>query len=102
MSSITYVAFLRGINVGGSALIKMTELKKAFESLGFKNVVPVLASGNVVFETKESQPAVLKRQIEMALAKRFKLQVLAILRAASQILDLTKSNPFQNARVSPQ
>jgi uncharacterized protein (DUF1697 family) len=102
MSSITYVAFLRGINVGGNALIKMTELKKAFESLGFKNVVPVVASGNVVFETKQSDPAVLKGQIEMALSKRFKIQAQVILRDASQILNLTKSNPFRNARLSPQ
>lgn len=102
MASITYVAFLRGINVGGNTLIKMTELKKAFESIGFKNVAPVLASGNVVFQTSEADRAALKRQIETILTKRFKVRVLAILRTASQIQELTKSKPFPNIRLSPQ
>jgi uncharacterized protein (DUF1697 family) len=46
-----YVAFLRGINVGRHALIKNTDLKKAFEKLGVENVRTLLASGNVVFES---------------------------------------------------
>ncbi len=46
-----YIAFLRGINVGGNNLIKMSDLKKKFEDLGFQNVKTVIASGNVIFET---------------------------------------------------
>src|SRR5260221_10646488 len=46
-----YIAFLRGINVGGNNLIKMSDLKKQFEDLGFTNVQTVIASGNVIFET---------------------------------------------------
>ncbi len=45
-----YIAFLRGINVGGKNLIKMSDLKKTFEALGFKNVQTVIASGNVIFD----------------------------------------------------
>lgn len=46
----SYVAFLRGINVGGHAVIRMSELQRAFEGLGFENVRTVLASGNVIFD----------------------------------------------------
>ena len=100
MNSKAYVAFLRGINVGGNALIKMTELKKAFEALGFSKVTPVLASGNVVFESDNGVN--LKQRIEAMLAKRFKIQGMAIIRSASDISALLKSNPFQNPELSAQ
>ena len=102
MSQTSYVAFLRGVNVGGNALIKMAELKSAFESLGLKNVVTVLASGNVVFETAKADHAILKKRIEQVIAKQFKVQAVAILRTAAQIVDLLNSNPFKTVRLSSQ
>ena len=47
----TYVAFLRGINVGGNMPVNMDDLKKLFEARKFKNVRTVIGSGNVLFET---------------------------------------------------
>ena len=55
-----YVAFLRAINVGGTAVIKMDDLRRQFEKLGFTNVTTVLASGNVLFDAKGSAAAVTK------------------------------------------
>lgn len=49
----TYVALLRGINVGGNNKIEMTKLKVLFESLGYTNVVTYINSGNVIFETRK-------------------------------------------------
>ena len=46
-----YIAFLRAINVGGTTLIKMTDLKKMFESFGLDNVQTYIQTGNVVFES---------------------------------------------------
>jgi uncharacterized protein (DUF1697 family) len=46
-----YIAFLRAINVGGH-IVKMKDLRELFGSLGFTGVETVLASGNVVFETR--------------------------------------------------
>ena len=48
-----YIAFLRGINVG-NIRIKMTDLTRAFEDLGFKNVKTYLQTGNIVFDTEGS------------------------------------------------
>ena len=50
-----YVAFLRGINVGGNNKIGMEELRQAFMSVGFAGVKTVLASGNVIFETQKTK-----------------------------------------------
>ena len=44
-----YVAFLRGINVGGHGTLTMEDLKKAFEACGFKDVKTIATSGNVAF-----------------------------------------------------
>ena len=49
-----YVALLRGINVGGKNLIKMTELKICFEQQGFRDVTTYIQSGNVLFKSGES------------------------------------------------
>ena len=45
-----YIALLRGINISGKNKIVMSELKKEFTNLGYKEVVTYLNSGNVVFE----------------------------------------------------
>ncbi len=49
------VALLRGINVGGRSVIKMAELRPAFEGLGLKDVRTYIQSGNVVFTSEGSR-----------------------------------------------
>ena len=67
-----YVAFLRGINVGGNKLIKMEELRRTFEALRFKNVRTFIASGNVIFETDETDRELLTEKIERKIRKSFR------------------------------
>jgi uncharacterized protein (DUF1697 family) len=43
---------LRGVNVGGNRMVKMEDLRKTFEKLGYTNVRTVLQSGNVIFDAK--------------------------------------------------
>ena len=62
---IKYVAFLRAINVGGKNLINMSELKKIFESLGFKNVTTHIQSGNVMFESPTADENILVRSVHL-------------------------------------
>ncbi len=45
----TFIALFRAINVGGHAVVKMADLKKMFENLGFSDVTTYIQSGNVVF-----------------------------------------------------
>ena len=47
-----YIALLRGINVGGKNIIKMADLKTAFEQRGFQNVITYINSGNILFSSK--------------------------------------------------
>lgn len=61
--STTYVALLRGINVGGIK-IKMTALKTLFEELNFRNVHTVLATGNVIFSNDQNDTQRTAKQLK--------------------------------------
>lgn len=71
----TYVAFLRGINVGGHSLIKMEELRKAVEKAGFSEVRTFIQSGNVIFQSELSDKHKIGKQVESCIEKTFKLNV---------------------------
>jgi uncharacterized protein (DUF1697 family) len=97
----SYVAFLRGINVGGNKLIKMDALKKAFESLGFRNVKTVLVSGNVVFETAKASPQKIVAEIEAKVEKTFGHEIGVVVRTMQQLKKLKNADPFKGIRVTP-
>src|SRR5882724_109481 len=97
-----YIAFLRGINVGGHKPIKMDALAKAFASLGFQSVKTVLASGNVLFDAPRTNPGVLTQRIEEKLEKTFGHPVGVTIRTVAEIQKLMKSDPFKGITVTPQ
>jgi uncharacterized protein (DUF1697 family) len=66
-----YIALLRGINVGGKALIKMADLRQCIEALGFKRVQTYIQSGNVLFAAPRQDLRRLTGSIERALASTF-------------------------------
>ncbi|NLE63367.1 MAG: DUF1697 domain-containing protein, partial [Bacteroidales bacterium] len=70
----TYLALLRGINVGGKNIIKMHDLKSCFENMGFSNVITYIQSGNIIFNTAEQNNHLLTQQIEKSLSERFNYQ----------------------------
>lgn len=88
-----YAAFLRGINVGGKTIIKMEELRKAFSSLGLTDVKTYIQSGNVVFETDETDEAKLTKQIENAVETNF-FKTPVMIRSIDEIKDAIANNPF--------
>jgi len=71
MDKHCYLVLLRGINVGGNNIIKMTALKACFEDMGFSNVATFIQSGNVLFESAGKNVAKLTEKIEKALSKQF-------------------------------
>ncbi len=88
------IAFLRGINVGGHKKVTMAALKAAFESMGFRNVRTVLASGNVVFESRKTGPD-LAAPMARGLAKAFGFPVPVILRSTRELKAMVASDPFK-------
>jgi uncharacterized protein (DUF1697 family) len=88
-----YVALLRGINVGGKNLIKMTALRACFEAHGFQDVVTYIQSGNVIFRSSESGRARLCRRIEEVLTATFDYRASVVLRSRSQLRGVVAGAP---------
>ena len=99
---VNYAAFLRGINVGGHKPVPMQKLKKAFESLRFKNVRTLLASGNVVFEAPLTNTTTLEQKIEDKLKKTFGHEIGVLIRSMEELKRLSESQPFKGIDVTPQ
>ncbi len=62
-----YVAFLRGVNVGGKGIVSMAAIKQALVALGLSDVRTYINSGNVIFSTRASDALQLTARIEKAL-----------------------------------
>ncbi len=91
--STTYVALLRGVNVGGSNKVEMAKLKLTFERLGLADVKTVLASGNVVFRTDEADQVLLVKRIEAAIESDFKMKIKVLLRDLKSMGQLVQAIP---------
>ncbi|MCY7345225.1 MAG: DUF1697 domain-containing protein [Pyrinomonadaceae bacterium] len=89
-----YVAFLRGINVGGKNKIKMETLREVCAALDFANVKTYINSGNVIFETGETGDKKLAENIETAIETEFALKIKIIVRKISEIENIIANNPF--------
>ncbi len=98
----TYAAFLRGINVGGHRRVKMDDLKRAFESLGFQRVQTLLASGNIVFESRPTSASVLIQRIKAKLKKIFGFEIGVLIRSTRELQRLHRAQPFRGITVTPQ
>ena len=95
MGATQYIAFLRAVNVGGR-LVKMTELKATFETLGLSEVSTFIASGNVIF-TAKGAAARLETMIERGLEQSLKYAVPTMVRTVAEVASAADYEPFSPA-----
>ncbi|HEX5903582.1 MAG TPA: DUF1697 domain-containing protein [Actinomycetota bacterium] len=88
-----YVALLRGINVGGKNLIRMPELKAAFEADGFGDVATYIQSGNVLFSSSGASSHALTDRIEAMLADAFDYVPTVVVRSRTQMRAIVGRRP---------
>ena len=93
-----YIAFLRGINVGGKKIVKMQDLAAIFVAGGFKNVKTHIQSGNVIFEASIKNSSTLTKKIESNLQESLGYAVPVLLRTISELAVLIKSDPFNKIK----
>ena len=91
----TYVALLRGINVGGHRPLKMEDLRQMFAMLGFENVSTYIQSGNVIFDAPMQDQQKLSNQIKEQIADTFGYDVPVIIRTATELRTLFDNVPFE-------
>lgn len=84
----TYVALLRGINVGGNSKVEMSKLKSVMEELGYIHVSTYINSGNVIFSHVQQEPALLEKNIEIAVEQVFGFPIPVVVRSAHSIASL--------------
>jgi uncharacterized protein (DUF1697 family) len=89
----TYMALLRAVNVGGTGKLPMAELKAMGEQAGFANVRTFIASGNLVFESAQTE-----KQVTAALALRLAAYagkpVGVLVRTETEMAAVLAANPF--------
>lgn len=88
-----YVALLRGINVGGNNIIRMVELKKAFEECGYSNVTTYINSGNVIFESEEKNTIKITEKLEKALSQTFNYKARLVIRSHEDLKQVVSDVP---------
>jgi len=89
----TYVALLRGINVGGKNLIKMPALKECFEGNGFEDVATYIQSGNVLFSSSQTGNVALTGRIEAMLGQSFDYVPTVVVRSRAQMRAIVDRAP---------
>ena len=90
---MVFVALLRGINVGGNNMIRMSSLKASFEKMGFKDVTTYINSGNIIFRSKEGDARKLEGNIERMLSREYQLECKVVVRSFSEIANLVEHLP---------
>ncbi len=95
---MTYVAFLKGVNVSGQKLIKMAELKVMLDELGYKNVRTYIQSGNVIFETSKTKNETLAKKVEKDLFKCLRYEVTVVIRSFDDIKSVIAVYPFSKIK----
>jgi uncharacterized protein (DUF1697 family) len=92
----TYVALLRGVNVGGTGLLPMKDLSGLCTGLGFADVRTYIQSGNVVFRSDLPEGRI-RKVLEAALAERLGKPIDVMVRSASELRAVLAANPFPEA-----
>ncbi len=98
---MTYLALLRGINVGGKASMPMRELSAIFATLGATDIRTYIQSGNVIFAAPDPEAVV--AAVTAEIATRFGYPGRIVLRSADELRDAWTHNPFPTpgARTAP-
>lgn len=91
-----HLALLRGINVSGHKMIKMEELRKALESIGFTNVSTYIQSGNVFVDSDEESAAKVGFLIKQEIFKTFGHDVPVIMVTKEDLQACLERNEFLN------
>jgi uncharacterized protein (DUF1697 family) len=90
-----FISFLRGVNMTGHNIIKMTDLADLYRKLGFKDAETYIQSGNVIFSSdRGSKESELVLNIEKGILDKFNYIVPVMLRTNQELADLFNTNPF--------
>jgi uncharacterized protein (DUF1697 family) len=98
----TWIAFLRGINVGGNGSLPMKELVSLLADNGCKNVRTYIQSGNAVFEATKAQATRLPKDIGAAVLKKRGFEPRMLVLSLAELEAAASANPYPKATAEPK
>jgi uncharacterized protein (DUF1697 family) len=93
-----YIALLRGINLSGHKIVKMDQLRKMFEELGFGEVKTYIQSGNVVFKAPARDSGSMAKKIEEKIVSHFGFSVPVLVKTSAEVGEIIKNNPLSKEK----
>ena len=90
----SHVALLRGINVGGRNKVPMAGLREVVASLGHTGVSTYIQSGNVLFDTADTDTAGVAAALEAAIAERFGIWASVVVLTRDDLAKILAANPY--------
>lgn len=91
---IKYIALLRGINVGGQKKIPMAELRALLTNVGLENVHTYIQSGNVIFQSSETDTSKLALKIQDTITSHFEFEVPVLVLKPEALQQIVDECPF--------
>ena len=98
----TYIALFRGINVGGSHMLPMKDLKVVLEKSGCSDVQTYIQSGNVVFRSPMPDAARFAKQLTAAVSRSYGFAPRVLVLTRGELERAAAANPFPEAEANPQ
>ncbi len=95
------VGLLRGVNVGKHNRVRMADLRRVIEELGYEDVRTLLQSGNVVFTTGDAA-ATAERKLRAAVKAELGLDVVILVRTRAQLAGVLERNPLAEHATDPK
>src|SRR6266511_2905258 len=97
----TYVALLRGVNLGARNKVSMADLRALVADLGHEDVATYVQSGNIIFKSQITDTAKLAAEIEKRIDRDLGLTITVLLRTKAQLAKVASGNPFAGSESEP-
>jgi len=90
----TYIALLKGINVGGHKKVPMAELRELLSKSGFENVQTYIQSGNVILQSNNSDISKIESDIEKSIEDYFGFEVSVLVKTRQDLQRIFDDSSF--------
>lgn len=100
-AAATWIALLRGVNVGGSGVLPMQELRALLADLGYGSVRTYIQSGNCIF-TSTATATRIADEIADGIAGRFGFHPDVLVLSPVEIEAALAANPFCTGDAEPK
>lgn len=92
---VTFIALLRGINVGGRNKVAMADLRHLCEDLGHRDVRAYVQSGNVVFATDRLDAEAVGTELTHRMTADLGVAPAVVVRSVEELAAVVAANPFE-------